>query len=152
MAYLTNNLDVIRGYTVVTKPDGTEYKSHDISSYYFNNVRDAIADVLTFLSDTKYSSVNIVNELFIIKNNKWGPDIRDAIYNAVKKLLKAADMKSFENLSKIHHAHYGSEIREPLYSVFVQLGANDIDVVYSTKDGNKFHTSDDLPYCVIKGV
>lgn len=147
MAYLTQYLDTIRGYKIIN-----EIKYYDPVYYSFNTVRDAIITVLNVLMLNKYPEVDISEELETLQTATWGPTIRNTIYNAIKKFLSTTNIIAMTQITEIRYAHYGSDMREPLYDILIALGANDVGSEFITKDGKTFYTTDQNKYCVIKKV
>ena len=152
MAYLTQYLDTIRGYRINEDTPGNPYKFYDPLYYPFNTVRDAIVTVLNTLMLNKYSEVDISNEIETIQTATRGPAIRNAIYDAIKKFLSTTNIVAMTQITEVRYAHYGSDMREPLYDILIALGADDIGLEFTTKDNKAFYTSDQNKYCVIKKV
>lgn len=150
MAYLTSALDTIRGYTIMENQAGEEYKFYDENAYNYNDVRDAIVTVLQTLMFNKYPDVDISTEIQTIQTAKLGTTIREAIYSAVKKLLNSIGIVAMVQISQVRYAHYGSDMREPLYDILIKLGADDVGSSFVTQDGNIFYTADQNKYCIIK--
>lgn len=150
MAYLTSALDTIRGYKIMINSAGEEYKFYDENAYEYNNVRDAIVTVLQTLMFNKYPDVDISTEIQTIQTATLGITIREAVYSAVKKLLNSIGIIAMVQISQVRYAHYGSDMREPLYDILIKLGADDVGSSFVTQDGNIFYTADQNKYCVIK--
>ncbi len=150
MAYLTQYLDTIRGYRVIEDVSGNELRYYDHLYYPFNTVRDAIVTVLSTIGGSLFPDVDIDSELATINSATIGPDIRNAIYSATKKLLIAAGKTELINLTIIQNAHYGVDMRESLYDIFKKLGAEDsrIGHLFCTADEKGFYTDDENLFCV----
>lgn len=153
MAYLTQYLDTIRGYRVISKTDNEEIRYYDPTYYDFNIVRDSIVSALGTVNFVLYPEIDIQTEIENIVNEKIGYNIRDNIYKAVKKIIDTTDKPCTIDLSIIRHAHYGSDMREPLYNILISLGAGRIDDIrcFSTSNGINFVTGNDTYFCVVGG-
>lgn len=134
MGVLTESLRIIRGYDIVNIGD-KYYKNYvlepDYISLYFSNVNDAIYRCLNTLNRVLYQDVDISAELGEISTHKYARRLRTAIYNAVKKLSIGAGINLGIQLAQIKNAHFGSDMREPLYDALIKLGAEG-DMYYQT--------------------
>lgn len=149
MAYLTEYLNIVRGYRIYNK-SGEERRLYYPTYYSYNTVRDAIVTVLQTLMFNKYPDVDISTEIQTIQTATLGTTIREAIYSAVKKLLNSIGIVAMVQISQVRYAHYGSDMREALYDILIKLGADDVGSSFVTQDGNTFYTADQNKYCVIK--
>lgn len=134
MGILSNELRTVRGYVMASYPsEGIEFPIYQSGDYGMIDVMDSIVTILTTLVEMRFPTVDISEELTKI-NAKWGPDIREGIYEACKKLLNAAGVNCNIELAHVRNAHYGSEMREPLYKIFYDLGADDDVYTPTTPD------------------
>jgi hypothetical protein len=97
----------------------------------------------------KYQEVDISDEIETIQTATRGPIIRNAIYDAIKKFLSTTNIIAMTQITEIRYAHFGSDMREPLYDILIALGADDIGLEFTTKDNKPYYTSDQNKYCVI---
>lgn len=118
MAYLSSSLNIIRGYTVGT---GKIEKSYIVDAYFYDNVITSLSLCFKMLG-IKYD-VDISTERANLESEKWGPRIRSIIRDTLLKISNAAGIKISLELSLIKNAHYGRDMREPLFDALVKLGA-----------------------------
>lgn len=141
MAYLTSTLDIIRGYNEHVV-DNRVVKSYQDEYMSYNAVLDAIKKCIDLLVLSKYPDADISEYRTALDDARFGPDIRSAIYECIKRLATEAGISLYSELSEIRYAHYGRDMRDAIYSALIKLGAEDELYIQTTIDDYIYHRSD----------
>lgn len=139
MAVLTKDLEIIKGYGLLNIGDKIykQYYTDDMDSgsgfpsLYFKPVMESIIRCFDLMNKVLYPDVDITEELNTLRNGDFAKEFRTAIYDVIQKFATAAGKNLKILLGKIKLAHFGSDIREPLYDALIKLGA-DGDMYYQT--------------------
>lgn len=139
------SLNYIRGYRDVDdareRDYAYEYESYD--TFIFNLlsiVQDLVSNLYPHAED------DIREEIEELPTMKWGPDIRYTIYKIFRAIAATYNLPISQELSIIRYAHYGREMREPLFNALMKIGANQSfyykakseDFVYTTTSDGAF--------------
>jgi len=124
-------LDYIRGYHDV---DGAIERGYNYEYELYDNVLDALIETLQSMIDDLYPGVydEVIDDLNNLSSLKWGPEIRNAIYRIFRTIAVEYDVSISYELSLIRYAHYGRDMREPLFDALIKMGANQ-DFYYNAK-------------------
>ena len=141
MGMFDKELLKIRGYRF--KNDDNYY----VGDVVFNGkdeLINALISIVSTLASAKYPNADISDEIAALPNLKWGSDIRKTIYTMMKKLADQTNKFLYRELTLIRTAHFGRDMREPLYDILIKLGAGE-NLYYPT-------TGDDYIYTIDNGV
>jgi hypothetical protein len=123
----------------------------------FDYIRSLIIEMTTTLSNTLYRTADIASYVTTLQNATFGPTIRKAIYDIFKELARVSGIYIGRELASIRLAHFGKDMRQPLYDALVKLGieqdlyydAVSSDFIYSINGGYAtldYYIGEDQPY------
>ena len=162
MGIFTDELRDVRGYTA---KEGDVYivTYHSDDRYGFDYIRSLIIEMTEALSETIYPEANISEYITALQSDTFGPDIRRDIYNIFKELSRASGIYIGRELAAIRLAHFGRDMREPVYDALIKLGiegdlyynAVSSDFIYSIMGGYAYldyYIGDIHPYMRLPNV
>lgn len=127
MGTLDNELFHIRGWDK-REYGGADFIFYDVDdvngSMNFNVVINSIFTAFTTLK-IKYPEADITDKLSSLSTATFGRTIRSLIYDICREFCRAAGIVAFSQLGRIRNAHFGADIREPLYELLIKLGADE---------------------------
>lgn len=141
MGMFDKDLKKIRGYQ---SRNGDSYYVFDTVYKGKAELINSLLTIVTAICASKYPDVDISEEVAKLPNLKWGPDIRNTIYMIFKKIAVGSGIYLGRELVAIRYAHFGRDMREPLYDALIKIGAEE-NLYYPT-------TGDDYIYTISNGV
>lgn len=157
MGIYDNELNELRGYW--DKDDDVYIINRSYADEYlsFDYIRSLIIEMTTTLRNTLYRTANIASYVTTLQNATFGPTIRKAIYDIFKELARVSGIYLGRELASIRLAHFGKDMRQPVYDALVKLGieqdlyydAVSSDFIYSINGGYAtldYYIGEDQPY------
>lgn len=133
MGIYDNKLIELRGYRA--EDDDVYIVNRDAGDYLsFDYIRSLIIEMTTTLRDVLYRDANISTYVTTLQNATFGPTIRKAIYDIFKELARVSGIYIGRELASIRLAHFGKDMRQPLYDALVKLGIEQDLYVQTTGD------------------
>lgn len=117
------SLNYIRGYRDVNDARERDY-AYEYESYdaFITNFIAIVNDLVRNLYP--YAESHIQEEIEELPTMKWGPDIRYTIVKILRAIYVSYALPITHEVSLIKNAHYGREMREPIFNAFMKMGAN----------------------------
>lgn len=162
MGMLNEELTIIRGYDIVTAPDGSEIRQHQNEYYSYNLVIDSLITAFTLIAVKRWRFSNARDDfghytdptMRTIENLKiltFGPDIRKAIADIVLQISTKAERPQYATYWEILGVHYGRELRDILYNFLIEFGAEE-DFYYQTQPSDFLYSTSENGVTLVKYI
>lgn len=100
----------------------------------FNPFIDDLIFMVTALAGALYRDADISDYVETLQNSAYGPTIRKAIYDIFRELSRASHIYIYSELCAIKSAHFGRDMRQPIYDALKKLGIDQDLYVQTTGD------------------